>query len=98
MKTIFKYPLLTEDSQLISIPEGAKFLSVLEQYGSPVAYFLVNPNQEKFPIEFRILGTGQLIEENYLEDFFYLGTISTRSGQLIWHIFAEKTSAWTKRF
>ena len=90
MKTIFKYPLVLKEVQTISIPEGAEFLSVREQNDLPVAYFLVDPEQEKFSLEFKVLGTGQPIEDNYLKGFRYLETVSIYEGKLIWHIFSKK--------
>ncbi len=96
MKTIYKYSLAVEDLQNISVPLGAEFLSVIEQEDHPVAYFLVDPSQEKFPLMFKLLGTGQPPE--YLDGYSFLGTVSTFGGKLVWHIFAKETPAWTKRF
>ena len=97
MKTIFKYPLKIQDSQDISIPEGAEFLSVMEQNNLPVVYFLVDPSRDQFPLEFILLGTGHPFQEDYLEGCLYLGTVSTHNGQLVWHIFAEQSMAWWRR-
>jgi len=97
MQTIYKYPLVIADFQNISIPEGAEFLSVIEQNNLPVVYFLVDPFRDQFPLEFILLGTGHPFQEDYLEGFLYLGTVSTSGGRLIWHIFAKYTSAWGMR-
>ncbi len=98
MKTIYKYPLVIEDSQNIPIPEGSEFLSIQEQNDLPIIYFLVDPSQDKFPLEFRLLETGQPLEESSLEGFLYLGTVLTYlGGKLTWHIFAKQSLAWRKR-
>ena len=100
MKTIFKYTLTVKDIQTISIPEGAGFLSVIEQNNLPVIYFLVDPNQESQPVTFVVLGTGRQVEEDSLKHFLYLGTVSTLNTlgrNLVWHIFAQESTTWSKR-
>lgn len=96
MKTIYKYPLTREGPQTISIPEGAEFLSVIEQNNLPVVYFLVDPNQEDWPVTFQLLGTGQPIPEDLPKYFLYLGTVSISDGKLIWHIYAQQSATWSK--
>lgn len=98
MKTIYKYPLKVKGPQTISIPEGAEFLSVIEQDDCPVVYFLVDPSRESWPISFILLGTGHPVEKDLSEYFIYLGTVSTFNGQLVWHIFALQSATWKKRF
>ena len=100
MKTIYKYTLAVEESQTISIPEGAEFLSVIEQNNLPVVYFLVGPNREDWPISFHLVGTGLPIGEDFLKYFLYLGTVSIHSAlgrRLVWHIFAQQTATWSKK-
>ncbi len=92
MKTIWKYPLdLRKQPNTIPIPQGAKFRSLIEQYGNPTAYFEVDdeaPNREI--CQFFIYGTGHRIDcPPYAE---YLGTVSTSGGQLIWHIYFNRAA------
>ena len=97
MKTIYKYPLEIKDIRNIPIPEGAEFLSVIDQNNLPVAYFLVDPSRDPFPLEVVLIGSGHPLQEDYLESFLCLGTVSTHSGQfiqLVWHIFAKQSIAW----
>ena len=85
---IWKYRLEVEDLQKVEVPEGAQFLSLIEQAEQPTLYFLVNPEQEKkAQITFAILGTGKAVDVEFFDRYRYLGTISTLAGRLIWHIF-----------
>ena len=92
MKTIWKYPLEIEDQQEITVPYGAKILSVIEQNNQPVLYALVNSESARLMdmISILIRGTGHPIEERDLLGHDFVGTISTYDGRLIWHIFVEK--------
>lgn len=85
MITIHKYPLEICDEQQISLPRGYEILSVIEQFGVPVIYAKIDTEETKIEdVWIRIFGTGHPIDEDY---YNYLGTISTKNGSLIWHIF-----------
>lgn len=89
MKVIWKYPIEITDSQELSIPLGAKFISAISQGDQVVLYFLVDPGEAKSQvIELRILGTGHCYNDGYLDGFRFLETIVTHGGMLVWHIFA----------
>lgn len=92
MKTIWKYPLDITDSQVLTIPKGAHFLSVIEQSDIPVLYALVNPSLPTEQTEVLIRGTGHPIDEAHLPRYVFLGTVGTHSGTLVWHIFVESRS------
>mgnify|MGYP001617312591 CR=1 FL=1 len=84
---IFKYPLKIVDRQIVNIPSPAIILSVIEQNDQPVLYARTfDDAKEHVSYEILIFGTGQPITWE-LRDFTYLGTVSTYSGKLIWHIF-----------
>lgn len=93
MKAIWKYPLDITDSQTIEAPEGAEFLSVIEQNGIPTLYALVNPEGPKVEqYKVQIRGTGHPIEESLLKAYVFLGTVQA-GGEFInfvWHIFVER--------
>lgn len=86
MKTIWKYPLVITGEQRIEVPKGSKFLSVIEQEGHPVLYFLVDTEAPKVPTDILICGTGQPFLE-FLDRSLYLGTVSTR--EFVWHIYTK---------
>lgn len=90
MKTIWKYPLSIMDSQVVVAPEGAEFLSVTEQAGSPMLYALVDPKAPMTSYEVQIRGTGHPVDEALLQGHVFLGTVSTNNGLLVWHVFVER--------
>ena len=85
---IWKYPLATLGSQKIEVPEGAQFLSTIEQSDCPTLYFLVQPDRQKTELTMVVFGTGQPIPEGVLGPLHYLGTISTKTG-FAWHVFVD---------
>ena len=85
MITIHKYPLEIVDEQQILLPRGYEILNVIEQNGIPVIYAKVDTQETKTKdVWIRIFGTGHPIDSDL---YNYLGTISTKGGDLIWHIF-----------
>lgn len=90
MKSIWKYPLSIMDSQVVVAPEGVEFLSVIEQGGMPMLYALVDINAPMASHEVQIRGTGHSVDETFLQSHVFLGTVSTNSGLLVWHIFIER--------
>lgn len=96
-RCIFKYPLEITDKQTIRVPAGGIPLSVIEQRGNVVLYALVpednDPGVTK-DLEIRIVGTGCPITFDTVNDFPFLGTVSTEDGQLIWHVFCKDHGYW----
>ena len=84
MKTIYKYPLSLDVSQIVSIP--GKPISVIVQRGEIVAYALVDTDSEPLQWEFVMCGTGQPTPEN-IDGLGFLGTVSLYDGSLILHVF-----------
>lgn len=82
-KTIFKYPLLAADRQVIAMPEGAELLCVDSQHGRPCLWAIVDPDfpSESRPIEIR--GTGHLLGDVGA----YVGTFFLEDGDLVFHVF-----------
>jgi hypothetical protein len=88
MKTIYKYTLKMTDSQTISMPIGAKILSVQNQNHTVTLWAEV---EDALPTEDRIffvVGTGMPIPSNPLN---YIGTVQTYA--FVWHIFEVITNS-----
>lgn len=92
LKRIFKYPVKITDASTIVLPVEAKILSVMAQDDGVVLYAIVDSetdNCKTKDIAIRIRGTGHTIDFN-LDDFKFLGTVSTYGGRLMWHIFYQE--------
>lgn len=86
-RKIYKYTLELTDKQVLSLPQGAKLLSVEEQGGKIVLYALVNP-EEKIRAGFKIyvFETGHPLPE-IIYSFDFLGTVKLQDGALMFHVF-----------
>jgi len=83
---IWKYPIDTKDvNVIIDMPEGAKLLYFEAQKGIPTLWVLVNPEHKFEKRYFRIIGTGDTIEED--DDLKYVGTVQLAGGEYIFHLF-----------
>lgn len=84
MKTVYKYPLLLEDRQLLSLPFGAKPLTVQLQNDALCLWALVDTDTdaESVPYYFAVCGTGHPVPAG---DWDYLTTV--QQGPFVWHIF-----------
>jgi hypothetical protein len=92
MERIYKYTLEIEDSQVLELPEGSKILSVMAQRDRVVAYALVDSAAKKTVGHIiKIVGTGQDFPD--CREHFFLGTVSTRDGDLVWHVFEHVSLA-----
>ena len=90
MKAIHKYSLQRIGSQLVNVPHEIEIVSILEQDNVIVVYGIVDSEDKKFPREFRVYGTGHPLDED-IEDFRFLGTVSTENGALMWHVFIDRS-------
>jgi len=90
MKTVFKYPLIATDNQVVYIP-SEKILSVRGQGSSIVLYALVDTDkkEEVHAYEIGINGTGNLITFD-VDNFTFLGTVKIFDGRLMFHVFYKK--------
>ena len=88
MEVIYKYTLSVTDEQTLTLPEGSKILSVLEQGNKIVLYALVDVNkantrsEEDYSIV--IVGTGNFI--NSVKTYTFLGTVKLADGALMFHV------------
>ena len=86
LQKIWKYPINTQDVNFVlEIPEGGKTLHFEVQRGIPTLWVLVNPKNKIEKRCFRIVGTGDTIEEE--DSLTYIGTIQMADGDLIFHLF-----------
>ena len=90
MITIWKYELEVTDLQMISVPEGAKPLSVQEQGRKLCLWMIVNPyaviRDDQYRV--RIIGTGNPVEIEP-EEGSYVGTVQFGNHGLVRHVFVE---------
>ena len=85
MKTIYKYPLETTDTQVIKIPRYHKILSVQEQNTKLIMWVLVDSNSDEEDVTIEIFGTGNPINPDF-KRFSYISTVQDFRG-LVWHVF-----------
>lgn len=85
MKTIYKYPIRMVDSQRLSIPLGAKLLSLQVQHGTPCLWAEVDDdegiNQE---LVVSVVGTGQTVPPGAVN---YVGAL--QFGVMVFHIYTS---------
>lgn len=87
--TIWKYPLAVTDTQSVSMPKGAKILTVQIQRGEACLWALVEPDN---PTETRIIeifGTGHPIPDGAAKRE-HIGTFQLPELGLVFHVFERK--------
>ena len=87
MKTIYKFEFELADAATVTMPVGAKILTVQVQRGVPCLWAAVDLVGD---MEQRIIctyGTGQSIES--LEERKYIGTYQLHEGSLVFHVFEK---------
>ena len=75
MKSIYKYELSLQPTQIIEMPRRARFLSLQAQESNPVMWWQIDTENDIIPVNFSCYVTGQ-----ELQDFMgsYLGTAQIR--------------------
>ena len=83
---VFKYrlPEFNEGSFSLSLPEGAKILTVQVHQDWPNIWALVSPDNPDEIRKFLLTGTGREIRE---KDLRYIGTVQEKDGEYVWHLF-----------
>jgi hypothetical protein len=88
MKEIWKYELILEDYNIVSLPKGAKPLSVQvqgENTDHVRMWCLINLNEEEYEERvFRVVGTGYSIKD---ENIVYIDTFQLYNGSFVGHVF-----------
>lgn len=87
MKTIWKFQLNVTDVQPISIPAGARPLSVQVQAGVPCLWALVDPHAKRATLYVRTFGTGHTCDADVSS---FVGTYQL--GALVFHVFADEVA------
>ncbi|AFR36266.1 DUF7352 domain-containing protein [Riemerella anatipestifer] len=83
-KVVYKYPLLVQGVQFVSLPKGAEILSVQEQHGIPCLWALVNPLAEKEDVRILTSSTGEVFNTKNLK---YIGTYQLPGNGFVGHLF-----------
>lgn len=86
-KTIWKWKLRINDTQVISMPSGAEILSIQTQQGSPVLWALVNEDNPLTSRTFATYGTGFIMPENPGK---YIGSYQNKLETLVFHVFEQE--------
>jgi hypothetical protein len=89
-KVIWKYPLEVRDSNVIEMPYDAKILCVQTQNNIPCIWAIVNKDAYLENRFFRIVGTGQPFQKEFLVYRNYIGTFQLDNGSLVFHLFEDK--------
>ena len=83
---IFKYELDITDRQILKLPAGSRILHADNQNGQLCLWAIVDAAKEcATPVEIKIVGTGQPINDLDRERDVYFKTVM--SGYFVWHIF-----------
>jgi hypothetical protein len=86
MLTIWRLRLTTETAFPMSVPRGAKLLSIQPERDSGyIAWFLADPGAERVTETWRCYCTGQVIDPDSLIGMEFVGTIQDRFRD--WHFF-----------
>lgn len=81
---IYKYPLQLMDRQTLSMPDGAKILSIQAQRDQVCLWAMVDENAQEIARTIAIYGTGQPIPD---EPGTYMQTFQMAGGNLVFHAF-----------
>ena len=84
MRTIYKYPIETTDTQIVMMPQQAKILTVQVQHGRPCLWAEVNTIFAPERVVIETYGTGHQILRGKRE---YIGTYQLYGGDLIFHVY-----------
>jgi hypothetical protein len=90
MLTIWKFPLGPSlDDIRISMPKGAKVLSVQAQHDAPMVWAIVQPDADKETRRFVVFGTGHPIAHHDIDVVAsrFVGTFQMSGGALVFHLF-----------
>jgi hypothetical protein len=91
MKVIWKYPLITSDEQVISIPKDAKILTVQIQDDVPTIWAIVDPLKPKEDKVIIIRGTGLQYQDQDWDGLNYIGSYQYQfyNGKFVGHVFVR---------
>lgn len=83
---IYKYALPFSLTEVIEMPEGARVISVHEQYGLVTLWMLVDPAQPPAPRAFRVVATDEELALDDDERAEPIGSVHVAAGALVYHV------------
>lgn len=94
MRTIYKYELPRQVESTVQLPQGAEVLSVqLQLYGQFFLWALVDDSAPPEPRTFRIIGTGQPVEDGLIHITTIQESFADKDqGIFVWHVFERPAS------
>ena len=84
--TIWKYTLVVDDVQTITVPHGSKPLHLATQQGTPCLWMMCDPSQPFEKRTVRTYGTGHPVDS---ESRQYVGSYLIHNDMLVFHVFLE---------
>ena len=84
MERIWKFPLLVQDEQTLSLPAGAQLLTVQMQNGAPCLWAMVGETEAQEHVAIRMHGTGHTFDAT---GYVYISTFQMMGGGLVFHVF-----------
>jgi hypothetical protein len=89
-KTIYKYPIQLHSAQHVTLPRGARVLTVNVQLGQLVIWAEVEVDNDGEPTEVEqrklyVFGTGHTMLHEENEALRYIGTAF--QGPYVWHVY-----------
>lgn len=91
MKRIFKYAVTNAEWFLLTLPKGARVLSVQTQFHEPQLWVLVDDEADTEVRKFLCIGTGQ--DASRVENARFVGTFQLGGGRQVWHLFEATKEA-----
>lgn len=88
MRTIWKLPLAHEAEQTLSVPQGARIISVHAQAENACLWVEVETNNPPEARTFCIFGTGHPMD--LYGNLIFLGTVLMLGGSLVLHVYEKK--------
>jgi hypothetical protein len=88
--TIYKYELKVTDNQVVEIHDEHKILNAQLQDGRICMWVGVDTDTKKVPVNVKLVGTGNPIDQKELEGYDYLATV--QEGFFVWHVFVPESS------
>lgn len=85
MIRIFKYVVPIADKSEIVMPRGAVLISSAEQNGQVVVWAKVDSTAPRVTRILYVVGTGH--SADHIVYLPFVGTVVTRAGALVWHLF-----------
>ncbi len=85
--TIWKFQLIIDDHQILSVPKGSQPLHVAMQHETPCLWMMVDLDQPKENIDVLTYATGYIVD-SYPKR--YVGSYICHDDNLVFHVFLAK--------